>query len=101
MCYSPGPPPPFEWRKEPPQEPGDYLWLVQWDCGCVLDSGIAWATRVHSEDGSLEISWEGNPPKGWDGDYSIIDYWARITLPMSRDASRWEAITNTGATNAP
>lgn len=85
MCRTADAPDGFRWQKEPPTEPGDYLWLCQWGCGCVRDSGICWATSEHSEDGAIKIFWEAHTPGGWSGDLADIDWWARLDLPPSPD----------------
>jgi hypothetical protein len=63
----------LNWTKETPQENGDYLWIEQWDCGCLIKSGIAFIL-----DG--EISWEGQKPNFLQ-EKPIVDFWAKIKLP--------------------
>lgn len=79
----------LQYTKEPPTAPGDYLWICQWDCGCVRQSGLCWI----NPDG--ELCWEGDgPPSDWEygfaGDLSVVDWWARIDLPPGDDA--WAAL---------
>ena len=75
------------WQLEPPDSPGDWLWLTQFSCGCVIRSGVAWVpepggylideTLVELPSG-LVMSWEGSSPKGGLGE---VNAWRRISLP--------------------
>lgn len=60
----------LKWSKEFPKENGDYLWVEQWGCGCVIKSGISFIL-----DGV--IHWEGQEPNSFEG----ITFWAKIQLP--------------------
>ena len=63
----------LKWSKELPTEPGDYLWVEQFSCGCVIKSGIAFV----NEEGP---HWEDQEPNSFEGK-PIVDFWARIQLP--------------------
>ncbi len=74
-----------EW-KPIPDSPGEWLWVEQWDCGCVIRCGIAWVPEVDRCPDDmpvllpcgLRLSWEGTV-----GVLSQISAWRKIGLPMS------------------
>ena len=77
----------MKWQRELPDSEGEWLWLMQWTCGCVHKSGIAW---VYKDDrgsesciklpSGLYLSWEGS--KFWDGQtIKEPNAWAKIELP--------------------
>jgi hypothetical protein len=78
-----------EWRREPPDEPGDWLWVSMWDCDCcVRDSGIAWVIDEHDEQAcdttdleklpsGLFISWERSNPQI----VNLVTGWLKLDLP--------------------
>jgi hypothetical protein len=88
------------WQTDLPHEPGDWLWIYQWGCGCCLIShGIVWVTlksRSPAEDDSdrhfdyteagteLRMHYEGNEkaPDFFDGK-PAVSWWQKLTLPPS------------------
>lgn len=76
-----------EWQRELPNSPGEWLWIIQWSCGCVQKSGIAWVPEPDwCPDGleplpnGLHLSWEGSKP--WET--AKVEYvlaWRKIKLP--------------------
>lgn len=91
------------WQTELPQTEGDYVWLRQWGCGCVVCSGIAYVSECEDgppdedsawagaftyrtkEDKLMAVSWEGQEPsKGTDGKF-VIHYWMPVELPPPLD----------------
>lgn len=74
------------WRKEPPDEPGEWAWLIQWDCGCVHRYGIAWVIpRDEAPDGmlpipsNLSLSWEGQRLQ--DAGIDDVIWWKKEQIP--------------------
>lgn len=78
----------MNWQREPPDEPGDWLWveIERWG-DCVSKSGICYV--LPSDVGlcwilpnGLAVSWEGERPTfGKDGKPMKIIAWAKIDLP--------------------
>lgn len=78
------------WRKEPPDEPGEWAWLIQWECGCVHRYGIAWVvTRDEAPDGmllipnNLALSWEGQRLR--DAGIADVIWWKKEQIPFGYD----------------
>lgn len=73
------------WQKQPPDSPGDWLWVDMWECGsCVHQSGICWVAEESTMEspeqiiGAFGLSWEGCQP--WNG-LEGITAWRKIELP--------------------
>lgn len=87
----------LKWQTNLPQEEGDYLWIEQWDCGCVLRSGVAWAFESCEEDDRpayrykndkgewMGLSWEGQgQPYHDESGVPQADFWAKVDLPRPK-----------------
>lgn len=99
MCQSGAIPKGWLRRFEQITKAGDYLWLREWGCGCVIRAGVCWVTKV--SEGSdwqrdcfqftsvtgdrFAVSWEGQIPD-MDGDKPIIHWLRRIALPPGYDS---------------
>lgn len=84
-----------DWQQELPQEPGDWLWVTMWGCGCCVHScGIAYVFDaeeadtperfLYTKDGKqLAISWESPKEKHpyiHEGKPDITA-WMKVELP--------------------
>ncbi len=87
------------WSKTPPAQNCDCLWINQFSCGCVIQSGICW---VHTaEEGYVDdemysyeangqrfyISWESREdlrPPFHEGK-PCVDWWMPVELPPGED----------------
>lgn len=72
------------WQQSLPDQEGEWLWVTQWSCGCVLASGIAWVTphelcdatgMIHLPCG-MWLSWEGKTHT-----VNAVTAWRKIVLP--------------------
>lgn len=73
-------------------EEGDYLWIEQWSCGCLIKYGIAWVFPTtedderpdykYSVDGqTMGLCWDNIEPHTDRDGRLLIDYWKKIELP--------------------
>ena len=78
-----------DWRREPPDKCGDWLWVTVWSCGCcVMQCGIAWVQPLEENDeqpydwqyGHWKVSFVPNQPVMRDGNPHITA-WRHIQLP--------------------
>lgn len=77
------------WQQSPPDEPGEWLWVNQFECGCVHRAGIAFVPKrseceskvgMESLGGGLWLSWEGQAMYP-DQRAADVTAWRKITLP--------------------
>lgn len=76
------------WQREPPDSPGEWLWLCQWSCGCVMKAGVAWVPERDETPSQvdcvlpcgLSLSWEGQALRDDMGIDEVVA-WAKIKLP--------------------
>ena len=77
-----------EWQRQPPDSPGEWLWIISWSCGCVHQAGIAWVPSDDDLDqgpldevlpSGLRLSWEGQRHEG--ASVEDVTAWRRIGLP--------------------
>lgn len=73
-----------EWQRGIPDSPGDWLYVEQWECGCVIRSGIAYVfdyelkghNRIVKLPNELNLSWEGQ-----EVNLDAVSAWRKILLP--------------------
>ena len=83
----------LHWSKNLPDSPGNWLWLMQWECQCCIHhAGISWVTdEEHSNpnmmirlSNGLLFSWENQKPY----DYSQLEditAWCKIEIPYFKE----------------
>ena len=81
----------LNWQKDLPDSPGDWLWIIMWECNCcVYKTGIAWIINNEEEPNTsdslirlpsgLLLSWENQKPYE-NTELEEITAWCKIELP--------------------
>ena len=87
------------WQFTLPDSVGDWLWICQWECGCIMKSGIAYVWEINREDldeVKPDLAWEKDSDTifclGWEGGWPVyldkgpsIQYWKKLILPKPRE----------------